>query len=111
MAEVFAVTGYVADDTAKAVAAKGWVSSGKTVDVRPDRDTDDVFVRVSADSVREVKVGASRGGSTLVQIFLKPGASVESVIRHKPDIEGLSRFYDPALARVAAAAIANAIEA
>lgn len=111
MAEVFAVTGYIANDVAKTVAAKGWVSSGKTVDVRPDRDHDDVFVRVSAENVREVKVGASRGGSTLVQIFLAPGASVESVIRHKPDIEGLNRFYDPALARIAAAATANVIEA
>ena|SRR5438105_14745201 len=111
MAEVFAVTGYVADDMAKNVVMKKWVSSGRYVDIRPDRDTDDVFVRVPAESVREVKVGASRGGSTLVQIFLKPGASVESVVRHKPDIEGLNRFYDPALARVAAAAIANVIEA
>ena len=111
MAEVFAVTGYVADDVAKSVSAKKWAGSGGSVDVRPDRDTDDVFVRVPAESVREVRVGASRAGTTLVQIFLKPGAAVESVIRHRADIDGLKRFYDPALARVAAAAIANVIEA
>lgn len=111
MAEAFAVTGYVSDTVAAVLGKEGWVSSGSVAEIRPDRDVQDVYVRVSSDAVREVRVGASRGGSTLVQIILKRGANIESVIRHKATAEGLTRFYDPALARVAAAAIANVIEA
>jgi hypothetical protein len=111
MAEAFAVTGYVSDAVAKSMSAEGWISSGKTAEVQPDRDAGDVYVRVAADKVREVRVGASRGGLTLVQLILKRGAEIESVIRHKASPEGLTRFYDPTLARVAAAAVANVIEA
>src|SRR6185436_2773541 len=110
MPEALAVTGYVADAIAKTLRSDGWVSSGSIVEIRPDRDVDDVYVRVSADNVREVRVGATREGRTLVQLVLKRGAQIESVIRHKATTEGLTRFYDPTLARVAAAAIANVIE-
>jgi len=111
MAEAYAVTGYVSESVASTIRNEGWVSSGSVVDIRPDREAEDVYVRVASDAVKEVRVGASRGGSTLVQIILKRGASVESVIRHKATAEGLTRFYDPTLARIAAAAVANVIEA
>ncbi|HWW61487.1 MAG TPA: hypothetical protein VN181_08980 [Thermoanaerobaculia bacterium] len=111
MAEAFAVTGYVPDAVAQQLGKDGWVSSGSVVEVRPDREVQDVYVRISSDAVQKVKVGASRGGTTLVQIILQGNANIESVIRHKATAEGLTRFYDPTLARVAAAAIANVIEA
>ena len=108
MAEVLAVTGYVSDEVAKQLRDK---AHGTAVEVSPDRGQSDVFVRVDGASIREARVGSSTHGQTLVQLILKDGASFESVVRHRVSAEGVRRFFDPAVARIAAAAIANVIEA
>jgi hypothetical protein len=103
MAEAIAVTGYVPDKVAKQLRKSGWES----VDVHPERKEGDTFVRVSASAVRDVRIGASKTGRTLVQLILQDDAEIETVTRSVPKGQ---RFFDPTLARITAAAIANKIE-
>ena|SRR5437879_4977968 len=105
MAEAIAVTGYVPDKIAKQLK-KQWDS----IDVHPDRKEGDAFVRVESSAVRDIRIGASKGGTTLVQLILNDDASIETVVREALPKSGARRFFDPALARVTAAAIANKIE-
>ena len=103
MAEAIAVTGYVPDKVAKQLRKPGWGS----IDVHPERKAGDTFVRVSESAVRDARVGASKSGSTLVQLILQEDADIETVTRSVPKGQ---RFFDPTLARVTASAIANRIE-
>lgn len=107
MAERYAVTGYVSDEVAKQLSAKG---QGK-IDVKPERGYDDVVMRVDAGSIAEVRTGSSSQGETLVQLILRDGAPMETVIKMTADVKGIARFHDPALARLTAAATAKVIEA
>ena len=105
--EVFAVTGYVPDADA-ATLRKG--ASG-SVEVQPERDASEVRMRVRGEDVAEVRVGSSQGGQTLVQLLLRENAEVETVLRAQATRDGISRFADPALQRLAASATAKVIMA
>jgi hypothetical protein len=47
----------------------------------------------------------------VVQLLLREGATVETVTRVKATPDGITRFHDPALQRLAASATAKVIEA
>lgn len=103
--EVFAVTGYVPDADAASLrkGASGYV------EVQPERKSSEVRMRVRGEDVAEVRVGSSNGGQTLVQLLLRENAAVETVLRAQATHDGVSRFADPALQRLAAAATAKVI--
>lgn len=103
MAEAIAVTGYVPDKDAKRLRQSKWGS----VDVHPERTEGDAFVRVAEAAVRDVRVGSSKSGRTLVQLILQDDATIETIVRSVPKGQ---RFFDPTLARITAASIANKIE-
>jgi|SRR6185436_4745333 len=103
MAEAIAVTGYVSDKVARQLRSGKWES----IDVHPERKEGDTFVRVAASAVRDARVGSSKAGRTLVQLILNDDATIETVVRSAPRGQ---RFFDPTLARITAAAIANKIE-
>lgn len=79
MAEVAAVIGYMPDAEAKALAS----GKGKkdAVEVRSDRGSDAVYVRIAAKDIAGTLLGASKKGETAVQIFLRDKAGVETVTR------------------------------
>ena len=78
MAEVNAVVGYLPDATAKALAlGKG---SKEPVEVRLDPDSG-AYVRIQANDIAGVLLGASKKGQTGVQVFLNDKAQVETVSR------------------------------
>jgi hypothetical protein len=105
MKEAFAVTGYVADDIANQLQAKG---SGK-IDVKVERGYEEIMMRVDQADVVEVRIGSSVNNEALVQLILRDGATVETVIRTPANTKGLSRFHDPILARLTAQATAKVI--
>jgi hypothetical protein len=107
MRQVMAVTGYVeasvARDPSHLSKKKG------PIEIRPERNVKDVVIRVAASDVEEVRVGATRAGMTLVQLILRRGAPVETVIRSEATPEGLQAFRDPVLNRVTQEATAKNI--
>ena len=79
MAEVTAVIGYMPDAEAKALASgKG---KNDAVQVRLERGSDDVHVRIAAKDIAGTLLGASKKGETAVQVFLRDKAAVETVNR------------------------------
>ncbi|GAB1691039.1 hypothetical protein [Krasilnikovia sp. M28-CT-15] len=107
MEERLAVTGYVPDTAAEGLSER---ASGQ-IDIRPERGYRDVAMRVDSADVMEVRVGSSAQGETLVQLYLREGARVETVVAVTADIEGLARLNDPTLARLIASATAKVIVA
>lgn len=105
MREAFAVTGYVAADQ----AARLRDSKEGVVELSPEQEAGQVSMRVEASDVAEVRVGASRGKQTLVQLLLKEGATVETIVRHKATAQGLSQIFDPSLHQLTASATAKKI--
>ncbi|GAB1646612.1 hypothetical protein [Krasilnikovia sp. MM14-A1259] len=104
MEERLAVTGYLPD-----AAAEGLPERAGQIDIRPERGYRDVAMRVDSADVMEVRVGSSAQGETLVQLFLREGARVETVVAVTADVEGLARLNDPTLARLIASATAKVI--
>jgi hypothetical protein len=79
MAEVTAVIGYMPDAEAKALASgKG---KNDSVQVRLERGSDDMHVRIAAKDIAGTLLGASKKGETAVQVFLRDKAGVETVSR------------------------------
>jgi len=74
----YAVIGYVPDEVAKSLGAKGY---GKALELRTRRGSDHQIVRVQPDQIAGILHGASQGGETGVQVFLKENATVETVSR------------------------------
>jgi len=105
MKEAYAITGYVSSESAKNLAAK----EEGYIDVKPERGEDRVLMRVKRSDIAEVRTGSATGGETMVQLILRDGAPVETVLRAKASIEGITRFQDPALTRLTAAALPNKI--
>jgi hypothetical protein len=105
MKEGYAVTGYVLNATSKALKS----NSTGTVEVAPEPETNDVFVTVNGSDIVEVRTGATRGKHTLVQLILKENAAVNTVVRSHANASGVSRFLDPTISRLAAAATAKVI--
>ena len=105
MKEAYAVTGYLtAEDAARLTERRKGV-----VELFPERDMAHVSMRVSAEEIAEVRVGATRKDQTLVQLILKRGATVETVIRSSASARGLSLLSDPTLQQLTAAATAKSI--
>lgn len=107
MKEVLAVTGYVGAEVG-ARLIKSPKGQG-AVQVWPQHGHHDVAARLDLGDVSEVRVGATSGGETLVQLILRDGAPVETVIQSKASIDGLRRFHDPALDAMRLAATAKVI--
>jgi len=105
--EKYAVTGYVPDNVARELKAK----HPNSVEIHPERGVRDVLVRVNGSDISEVRSGSSEQGETLVQVLLRDGAQVETVIRSSADFKGLTRFHDPTISRLTASATAKVIEA
>jgi hypothetical protein len=101
-----AVTGYVQKSVADALANK---KADGFVEVKPERDVEDVVARVAAADIVETRVGSADGGQTLVQIILRHGAKVETVLRTSADPAGFAAFHDPVLNRVRQEATAKKI--
>jgi hypothetical protein len=76
--ETYAVIGYVSDEVAKSLGTEG---HGKTLELRTKRGSDYEIVRVQPDHIAGILHGASQGGETGVQVFLKETATVETVSR------------------------------
>jgi len=105
--EKYAVTGYVPDKIAQELKAK----HSNSVEIHPERGAHEVFMRVNGSDISEVRSGSSEQGETLVQLLLRDGAQVETVIRSSADVKGLARFHDPTISRLTASATAKVIEA
>jgi len=104
MREAYAVTGYVPNDVAKKLKAK----TPGTVEVSPERGVHPVFMQVDGADVTDVRVGATSGDQTLVQLILRDEAAVHTVTRLAA-AKGVNAFLDPSLARLTAVAVANKI--
>ena len=107
--EAYAVIGYVPDQVAAQLSSPERQQSGETVDVKVERGFDEVVMRVNLADVVEIRSGASRKSETLVQLMLRDGFKVETVIRTPANIKGISRLYDPALQLLIASATAKVI--
>jgi hypothetical protein len=93
------VLGYVDDATAKRLLAKHGESP--TVDLRFERGTDTILMRVNTDDIKEIKPGESEKGETLLHVILKDGSQVHTVIKAFRNMKGIQ---DPTLSRLTAAA-------
>jgi len=105
MKEVFAVTGYVP----KSVLEKFASDSSAKIDIRVERGSDEVVMRVTHKDVAEIRAGASVKDETLVQLILRDDAAVETIIKSQASIRGIARFNDPMLQRLTATATAKSI--
>ena len=79
MAEVTAVIGYMPDAQARALAAGK--EAKDAVQVRLERGSDEMHVRIAAKDIAGTLLGASKKGETAVQVFLRDKAAVETVTR------------------------------
>jgi hypothetical protein len=105
--ERYAVTGYLPDKTARELKP----GHAGSLDIAPEREHADVFMRIRGSDITEVRTGSSVNGHTLVQLLLRDGAQVETVIRTTADSKGITRFNDPTISRLTASATAKVIEA
>jgi hypothetical protein len=107
MRNAMAVTGYVNDKTSADLTRLK--ALGGSIDVSPERSVRDVVIRVSWSDVDETRVGATEAGMTLIQLILRDGATVETIIRSEASPAGLRAFSDPVLNRVVQEATAKSI--
>jgi len=107
MREAMAVTGYVPAELATQLSNG---SSGiGNIEVRPEREVQDVVMRVATTDIHETRVGPTEQGLTLVQLILRDGAPVETVVRAAASHAGLRAFHDPVLSRIRQEATAKKI--
>jgi hypothetical protein len=105
--ERYAVTGFVPDKIAHTLRAE----HSDSVEIYPERGAHEVFMRVKGSDISEVRRGSSEQGQTLVQLLLRDGAVVETVIRSTADVKGVARFHDLTISRLTASATVKVIEA
>ncbi len=74
-----AVVGYLPDALAKRLASKK--PHKEPLEVRMERGSDEMLVKINPNDVAGVLLGASRNGETGVQVFLKQNARVDTVSR------------------------------
>jgi hypothetical protein len=103
MREAMAVTGYVDANSVKAL------KSAARIEVFPERDMRDVRMQLSGEAIEEIRSGASEGGLTLVQLILRPGARVQTIVEATADPKGLRAYHDPLLDRIRQEATAKKI--
>lgn len=95
MREAMAITGYVPD---KLVAE---IKSVDYVDVMPERDVNDVVIRVATADIEDARIGSTdKGNLTMVQLILRDNAKVETVAQSSASPDGMRAFDDPVLNRV-----------
>jgi hypothetical protein len=105
MKEAFAVTGYLPD---KALQDLESSRTGK-IDVRVERGSDEVVMRVDQADIEEIRTGVSVKNESLVQVILRADAAVKTVVKTQANIKGVARFNDPVLQRLTATATAKSI--
>jgi len=105
--ERYAITGYVADRVVDQLDSK----HNEQVEVSPALGEPDVLMRIKRGDIAEVRKGSSTKGQTLVELILRDGAPVETVLRSTADVKGVARFNDPAISRLTASATAKVIAA
>jgi hypothetical protein len=99
----YAVIGYVPDEVAKSLGTGGSGASGasggygKALELRIKRGSDQEIVRVQPDHIAGILHGASQGGETGVQVFLKEKATVETVSRGIASDLHLKGISDPSV--------------
>jgi hypothetical protein len=105
MKEAFAVTGYVPEKALQDL------ESGRAgnIDVRVERGSDEVVMRVDQADIAEIRTGASVKKEILVQVILRSSAAVETIVRAQANLKGVARFNDPLLQRLTATATAKSI--
>jgi hypothetical protein len=91
--ETYAVIGYVPDEVAKSLG-QGY---GKPLELRTKRGSDHGIVRIQPDHIAGILHGASQGGETGVQVFLKEKATVETVSRGIASDLHLRGISDPTI--------------
>lgn len=79
MSEMNAVIGYMPDAAARALASGKL--QGEAIQIRLERGSDEMHVKVAPKDIAGVLLGASKKGETGVQVFLNEKASVETVSR------------------------------
>lgn len=103
MREAMAVTGYLA------VEAVDGIKSAGQIDIFPERDVRDVRMRVAGADIEDVRIGGTEGGLTLVQLILRDGVAVETIIQATADPSGMRAYHDPVLNRIRQEATAKKI--
>jgi hypothetical protein len=104
MTEAFAVTGYVPEKALQDLES----GSTANIDVRVERGSNEVVMRVDQADIAEIRAGASVKKEILVQVILHANARVETVVRAQANSKGVARFNDPLLQRLTATAMSNA---
>jgi len=66
-------------------------------------------MRVATADIHETRVGSTEHGLSLVQLILRDGAPVETVVRTAASRAGLRAFHDPVLSRIRQEATAKVI--
>ena len=79
------------------------------IDVRVERGSDEVVMRVDQADIAEIRTGSSVKKEILVQVILRSSAGVETVVRTQANLKGVARFNDPLLQRPTATATAKSI--
>ena len=78
MNQIHAVVGFLPDAIAKA-SSQG--QHHEPLEVRLDSGNGEMFVKVNANDVSAVLLGAAHKGQTSVQVLLKENAKVDTVVR------------------------------
>lgn len=97
--DVTGVVGYVSVSSMKRLKGK----SG-TVDLRFEKGNDKVLMRVKREDIVEVKAGRKQGNEARVQVILKPGSVVETVIKALRNVKAID---DPTLTHLTASALVS----
>jgi hypothetical protein len=103
MREAMAVTGYLEEALVDKIALM------EQVELRPELEVEDVFIRVRGSQIEEVRVGSAKKGWTLVQLILREGAITETAVRVGTSNSGMKAYHDPVLNRVRQEATAKKI--
>ena len=94
MADSQSIIGYVPDAVAKDLHdGRGLTKELLELPLDPGKQA--AHIRVKRNDIHEVRVGASSGGHTSLQLILKPDASYEFVAKASIT-EGLTAIQDPA---------------
>jgi len=103
--EAFAVTGYVPEKALQDLES----GHAGNIDVRVERGSDEVVMRVDQADIAEIRTGASVKKEILVQVILRSSAAVATIVRAQANLKGVARFNDPLLQRLTATATAKSI--
>jgi hypothetical protein len=103
MREAMAITGYIRSEDLKSL------QSAERAEVYAEHDVPEVRMRVAGSDIAEVRAGSATGGLTMVQLILRQGAHVQTVVESTADAKGLRAFHDPVLNRIRQEATAKKI--